>query len=81
VCWRSQRTLTCEFVLSLFYGCLIKLASPLSSIRFAPPLVISEEELAEAVKIIGECLVDLDQLEDIPGDEGSEKGYQDMLDN
>ena len=30
------------------------------SVRFAPPLVISEEDLRKAVKIIGECLVDLD---------------------
>lgn len=31
-----------------------------TSIRFAPPLVISEEDLMKAVKIIGECLRDLD---------------------
>lgn len=31
-----------------------------SSIRFAPPLVIEEEDLKKAVKIIGECLADLD---------------------
>ncbi|KAF5366834.1 hypothetical protein D9758_006514 [Tetrapyrgos nigripes] len=30
-------------------------------IRFAPPLVISEEDLMRAVKIIGECLDDLDK--------------------
>ena len=33
-----------------------------SSVRFAPPLVISEEEMKEAVKTIGECLVDFDQV-------------------
>ncbi len=49
------------------------------SVRFAPPLVILEEDLAEAVKIIGECLVDIDQLEYIPGDVGSEKGHKDIL--
>ncbi|KAG5637706.1 ornithine aminotransferase [Sphagnurus paluster] len=38
-------------------------------VRFAPPLVISEEDLRKAVKIIGECLVDLDKLDVIPGDE------------
>jgi len=48
-------------------------------VRFAPPLVISEEDLREAVKIIGECLVDLDQLDDIPGDGKSEKGHTDRL--
>ena len=26
------------------------------SVRFAPPLVISEEDMKDAVKIIGECL-------------------------
>jgi ornithine--oxo-acid transaminase len=38
-------------------------------IRFAPPLVIEEEDLKEAVKIIGECLADLDVVDEIPGDE------------
>lgn len=33
-----------------------------SSVRFAPPLVISDEDLKEAVKIIGECLLDFDQV-------------------
>jgi 4-aminobutyrate aminotransferase-like enzyme len=32
------------------------------SIRFAPPLVISEEDLMKAVRIIGECLEDLDTV-------------------
>ncbi|KAK0494389.1 ornithine-oxo-acid aminotransferase [Armillaria luteobubalina] len=40
-------------------------------IRFAPPLVISEEDLLKAVRIIGECLEDLDKVDVIPGeDEG-----------
>jgi len=50
-------------------------------IRFAPPLVIEEKDLMKAVKIIGECLKDLDVLEEIPGDEGSEKGHTDNLTN
>ncbi|TFK71227.1 ornithine aminotransferase [Pluteus cervinus] len=50
-------------------------------VRFAPPLVISEEDLMKAVRIIGECLVDLDKLDDIPGDVESEKGHQDALTN
>jgi len=37
-------------------------------VRFAPPLVISEEDMKEAVKIIGECLIDFDKLDEIPGD-------------
>ncbi|EKM75384.1 hypothetical protein AGABI1DRAFT_116408 [Agaricus bisporus var. burnettii JB137-S8] len=38
-------------------------------IRFAPPLVIEEEDLKRAVRIIGECLADLDTVERIPGDD------------
>ncbi|KAH9476926.1 ornithine aminotransferase [Psilocybe cubensis] len=48
-------------------------------IRFAPPLVIEEETLKEAVKIIGECLIDLDLIDEIPGDDASEKGHKDGL--
>jgi len=44
-------------------------------IRFAPPLVISDEDLMKAVKIIEQCLEDLDSLDIIPGDEGSEQGH------
>ncbi|KAJ7750885.1 ornithine-oxo-acid aminotransferase [Mycena metata] len=50
-------------------------------VRFAPPLVIEEADLLRAVQIIGECLADLDRLEDIPGDEASEKGHVDGLTN
>ena len=38
-------------------------------IRFSPPLVIEEAELRRAVKVIGECLTDLDRVERIPGEE------------
>ncbi|KAF7369766.1 Ornithine aminotransferase [Mycena venus] len=50
-------------------------------VRFAPPLVIEEEDLLKAVKIIGECLVDLDRLDEIPGDDSEEHGHVDMVDN
>ncbi|KIP03032.1 hypothetical protein PHLGIDRAFT_130394 [Phlebiopsis gigantea 11061_1 CR5-6] len=50
-------------------------------IRFAPPLVISEEDQMKAVSIIGECLEDLDKLEEIPGEADSEKGFQEVLDD
>ncbi|KAK7045375.1 ornithine aminotransferase [Paramarasmius palmivorus] len=50
-------------------------------IRFSPPLVISEEDLRRAVKIIGECLEDLDKLDDIPGEVDSEKGHTDNVSN
>jgi ornithine--oxo-acid transaminase len=30
--------------------------------------VISEEDLAKSVKIIGECLLEFDVLDEIPGD-------------
>jgi hypothetical protein len=33
-----------------------------SSVRFAPPLVIEEEDLRKSIKIIGECLEDLDKV-------------------
>lgn len=32
------------------------------SVRFAPPLVIKEEDLRRAIKVIGECLQDLDNV-------------------
>ncbi|KXN92538.1 Ornithine aminotransferase car2 [Leucoagaricus sp. SymC.cos] len=38
-------------------------------IRFAPPLVIDEEDLKKAVRIIGECLNDLDVVDIVPGDD------------
>jgi ornithine--oxo-acid transaminase len=40
------------------------LAKPthVNTIRFAPPLVIEEADLKKAVKIIGECLKDLDSV-------------------
>ncbi|EPS98909.1 hypothetical protein FOMPIDRAFT_1125620 [Fomitopsis schrenkii] len=48
-------------------------------IRFAPPLVISEEDLMRAVDVIKSSLEDLDKLEDIPGEVDSEKGHKDTL--
>ncbi|KAF8624043.1 hypothetical protein AX15_006063 [Amanita polypyramis BW_CC] len=47
------------------------LAKPthVNTIRFSPPLVITEVDLLKAIKIIGECLKDLDKLETIPGDQ------------
>ncbi|KAI0728927.1 ornithine-oxo-acid aminotransferase [Fomitopsis betulina] len=48
-------------------------------IRFAPPLVISEEDLMRAVDVIKSALEDLDKLEDIPGEVESEKGHKDTL--
>jgi len=48
-------------------------------IRFSPPLVISEEDLQRAVETIEQALIDLDQLEEIPGEVESEKGFRDEL--
>ncbi|KAG8970314.1 ornithine aminotransferase [Tulasnella sp. 419] len=47
------------------------LAKPthMNIIRFAPPLVISEQDLMKSVSIIEECLRDLDKVEFIPGEE------------
>jgi ornithine--oxo-acid transaminase len=47
----------------------------LRRVRFAPPLVIEEADLVKAVKIIGECLVDLERLDEIPGDDSEEGGH------
>ncbi|EAU87983.1 ornithine aminotransferase [Coprinopsis cinerea okayama7 len=48
-------------------------------IRFAPPLVIEEDDLRKGIDIIGECLRDLDVLESIPGDTEEEKRHVDGL--
>ncbi|ORX35694.1 putative ornithine-oxo-acid transaminase [Kockovaella imperatae] len=58
------------------------LAKPthINIIRFAPPLVISEEDIRKAVKIIGECLEEFDTIERIPGDEGEEHDVKVDLD-
>ncbi|KAJ7301391.1 ornithine aminotransferase precursor, partial [Mycena albidolilacea] len=50
-------------------GVLAKNVSVSVSVHFAPPLVIEEADLVKAVKIIGECLVDLERLDEIPGDD------------
>ncbi|KAL7278723.1 hypothetical protein ACG7TL_007726 [Trametes sanguinea] len=50
-------------------------------IRFAPPLVISEEDLMKAIDIIKSSLEDLDKLDDIPGEVESEKGHKDTITN
>lgn len=81
------------------YLCVdFKLTHPMYSIRFAPPLVISEDDLMKAVNIIKLSLQDLDnvccptlsaclvcstssQLDDIPGEVESEKGFKDTLSN
>ncbi|WWC89130.1 ornithine-oxo-acid transaminase [Kwoniella dendrophila CBS 6074] len=41
-------------------------------IRFAPPLVISEEDVYKATRIIAESLEEFDVIDKIPGDEGEE---------
>ncbi|KAF9008636.1 ornithine aminotransferase [Hymenopellis radicata] len=57
------------------------LAKPthINIVRFAPALVIEEEDMRQAIKIIGECYTD--QLEDIPGEVESEVGYEEHGDN
>lgn len=51
----------CQYV-SLFCSLRSVGVEVVGSVRFAPPLVISEEDLKRAVKIIGECLADLDNV-------------------
>lgn len=73
----------------------------LKSIRFSPPLVISEEDLQKSIGEIRQALIDLDkvrlssfcfasydssfflvwQLEEIPGEVESEKGFRDEISN
>ncbi|KAF8999875.1 pyridoxal phosphate-dependent transferase [Cyathus striatus] len=57
------------------------LAKPthINIIRFAPPLVIEEEDLKKAVNVIKECLEDLDKLDYIPGEVESEIGHKETL--
>ncbi|KAI0028571.1 ornithine aminotransferase [Vararia minispora EC-137] len=59
------------------------LAKPthVNTIRFAPPLVIAEEDLDRAIRILKECLEDLDKLDEIPGEVESEKGFKDEISN
>ena len=62
---RAREAHTCEHVSSLpsFPPKYMRLLScSYFSIRFAPPLVISEEDMLKAVDIIGECLRDLDKV-------------------
>lgn len=39
-----------------------KLTCCVESIRFTPPLVISEEDLQQAIEVIGQALIDIDQV-------------------
>lgn len=52
----------CEFSLFFLLFDGIELIDGGCSVRFAPPLVIEEEDLRRAVKVIGECLEDLDNV-------------------
>jgi len=70
-----------QFCLLLKSRSVLAKPTHVNIIRFAPPLVISEEDLMKAVKIIGECLADLDKIDQIPGDEGSEQGHADTITN
>ncbi|KAJ7836649.1 pyridoxal phosphate-dependent transferase [Mycena olivaceomarginata] len=77
-CWRRRRMGTCEwFCLVGCYGygdrsrAPVRVFAPFRSVRFAP----EEADLVKAVKIIGECLVDLERLDEIPGDDSEEGGH------
>ncbi|KDR78255.1 hypothetical protein GALMADRAFT_245341 [Galerina marginata CBS 339.88] len=77
---KSKRGRTAwQFCLLLMSRGVLAKPTHVNIIRFAPPLVIEEDDLKEAVKIIGECLSDLDQIDEIPGDDASEKGHKDGL--
>ncbi|RXW18097.1 hypothetical protein EST38_g7765 [Candolleomyces aberdarensis] len=48
-------------------------------IRFAPPLVIEEDDLRRAIRMIGQCLEDIDVIDTIPGDTEEEKKHVDEI--
>lgn len=53
---------SCQHVRFISFGMMTSLLIKRCSIRFAPPLVISEEDVRKAVKIIGESLEELDTV-------------------
>lgn len=53
--------------------CLTLIVNARRSIRFAPPLVIEEEDLLKAIKLIEESLIEIDTLDRIPFDDSEEK--------
>ena len=53
----SRRTSTCLCPIALLFVTSDHSFALFSRVRFAPPLVISDEDMKEAVKTIGECLV------------------------
>ncbi|KAH9922221.1 ornithine-oxo-acid aminotransferase [Fomitopsis serialis] len=68
-----------QFCLLLKSRGLLAKPTHVNIIRFAPPLVISEDDLLKAVEIIKSSLDDLDKLDNIPGEVESEKGHKDTL--
>ncbi|KAL5525277.1 CAR2 [Sanghuangporus sanghuang] len=75
----TRRRTAWQFCLLLKSRGLLAKPTHVNIIRFAPPLVISEEDLQRAIAIIKECLEDLDTLDEIPGEVESEKGHVDDL--
>ena len=57
---------------TIAYSRLLAKPTHVNIIRFAPPLVISEEDVRKAIRIIGESLEEFDTIDKIPGDEGDE---------
>ncbi|THH19164.1 hypothetical protein EW146_g1940 [Bondarzewia mesenterica] len=70
-----------QFCLLLKSRGLLAKPTHVNIIRFAPPLVISEDDIVKSVKIIEQSLVDLDKLDEIPGEVESEKGFKDEISN
>jgi len=70
-----------QFCLLLKSRGLLAKPTHVNIVRFAPPLVISEEDLMKSVRIIERALVDLDELDEIPGEVESEKGHKDLVTN
>ncbi|CAL1698195.1 unnamed protein product [Somion occarium] len=77
----SKRRTAWQFCLLLKSRGLLAKPTHVNIIRFSPPLVISEEDLDKGIHIIQQALEDLDKLDDIPGEDESEKGHKDTISN
>lgn len=79
---RSQKGRTAwQFCLLLKSRGVLAKPTHQNIVRFAPPLVIEKGDLLKAIQIIGQCLEDLDRLDEIPGDDAPEKGRADTRAN
>ncbi|CED82583.1 ornithine aminotransferase [Phaffia rhodozyma] len=69
-----------QFCLLLKSKGLLAKPTHVNIIRFAPPLVIAEEDLRKAIQIIKESLQEIDEIDEVPGETADEQGYEAFLD-